>query len=179
MQNLTHLHVSRLLTHQLLRHVLRPGDVYFASGDLLRRDSFGFYFWVDRMGDTFRLAKVWKCLHIKISTSDPMIFSRCFHCSGIMSCFCKHRWNIPVTLLEKLFIVHLAAFFQWFSQKNVSKPATPFRWGLPMCSRQTRIHWLFSSLGGFYVFVVRGKWKGKGGTLKYLKMQNQNPQISL
>lgn len=42
---------------QMVRHVLRPGDVYFASGDLLRRDAFGFYFWVDRMGDTFRLVR--------------------------------------------------------------------------------------------------------------------------
>ncbi|CAM9341654.1 unnamed protein product [Laminaria digitata] len=37
-----------------VRHVVRVDDVYFASGDLLRRDAFGFYFWVDRMGDTFR-----------------------------------------------------------------------------------------------------------------------------
>lgn len=40
---------------QMVRHVARVDDVYFASGDLLRRDPFGFYFWVDRMGDTFRL----------------------------------------------------------------------------------------------------------------------------
>lgn len=32
-----------------------PGDLYFASGDLLRKDAFGFYYWVDRLGDTFRL----------------------------------------------------------------------------------------------------------------------------
>ncbi|CAM9226577.1 unnamed protein product [Ascophyllum nodosum] len=39
---------------KIVRHVVRPGDIYFASGDLLRKDSFGFFFWVDRMGDTFR-----------------------------------------------------------------------------------------------------------------------------
>lgn len=41
---------------QTIRNVRRRGDVYFASGDLLRKDSFGFYFWVDRIGDTFRRA---------------------------------------------------------------------------------------------------------------------------
>ena len=30
------------------------GDVYFNSGDLLRRDWFGFFYWCDRVGDTFR-----------------------------------------------------------------------------------------------------------------------------
>ncbi|CAN0524944.1 unnamed protein product, partial [Ectocarpus sp. 12 AP-2014] len=35
--------------------VMLPGDLYFASGDLLRKDAFGFYYWVDRLGDTFRL----------------------------------------------------------------------------------------------------------------------------
>jgi fatty-acyl-CoA synthase len=39
---------------KLLRNVFRKGDQYFRSGDLLRRDSDDFYYFVDRIGDTFR-----------------------------------------------------------------------------------------------------------------------------
>ncbi|KAM9036921.1 bile acyl-CoA synthetase [Sarcophilus harrisii] len=39
---------------KLLRDVLRPGDVYFNSGDLLSIDVDGFLYFQDRIGDTFR-----------------------------------------------------------------------------------------------------------------------------
>ena len=32
----------------------KKGDRWFLTGDLLKSDWFGFYFWVDRIGDTFR-----------------------------------------------------------------------------------------------------------------------------
>jgi len=39
---------------KLIRNVFRKGDCYFRTGDLLMRDELGYYFFVDRMGDTFR-----------------------------------------------------------------------------------------------------------------------------
>ena len=39
---------------KLLHDVFKKGDQYFRSGDLLRRDADGFYYFVDRIGDTFR-----------------------------------------------------------------------------------------------------------------------------
>jgi fatty-acyl-CoA synthase len=39
---------------KLLRHVFEPGDAWFRTGDLLRRDRDGYYYFVDRIGDTFR-----------------------------------------------------------------------------------------------------------------------------
>ena len=39
---------------KLARDVFEPGDVWFRSGDLLRCDAGGWYWFVDRMGDTFR-----------------------------------------------------------------------------------------------------------------------------
>ncbi|MEM9729695.1 MAG: AMP-binding protein [Myxococcota bacterium] len=39
---------------KVLESVFKKGDRYYRSGDLLRRDAEGFYFFVDRIGDTFR-----------------------------------------------------------------------------------------------------------------------------
>ncbi len=39
---------------KILHDVFEKGDAYFRSGDLLRIDSEGFFFFVDRIGDTFR-----------------------------------------------------------------------------------------------------------------------------
>jgi fatty-acyl-CoA synthase len=37
-----------------LRDVFAPGDAWMRTGDLMRRDAEGFYYFVDRVGDTFR-----------------------------------------------------------------------------------------------------------------------------
>ncbi|MYE24797.1 MAG: long-chain-acyl-CoA synthetase [Gammaproteobacteria bacterium] len=39
---------------KILRDVKHPGDAYMRSGDLLRRDAEGYFYFVDRIGDTFR-----------------------------------------------------------------------------------------------------------------------------
>ncbi|HLH97782.1 MAG TPA: long-chain-acyl-CoA synthetase [Xanthobacteraceae bacterium] len=39
---------------KLLRDVFEPGDAWFRTGDLMRRDTRGFFYFVDRIGDTFR-----------------------------------------------------------------------------------------------------------------------------
>jgi fatty-acyl-CoA synthase len=39
---------------KVLRDVFEKGDAWFRTGDLLRRDAEGFYYFVDRIGDTFR-----------------------------------------------------------------------------------------------------------------------------
>jgi fatty-acyl-CoA synthase len=39
---------------KVLRDVFERGDAWFRTGDLMRRDEAGFYYFLDRIGDTFR-----------------------------------------------------------------------------------------------------------------------------
>ncbi len=39
---------------KILRDVFQPGDRWYRSGDLLRRDAEDYYYFVDRIGDTYR-----------------------------------------------------------------------------------------------------------------------------
>ena len=39
---------------KILRDVFKPGDAWFRTGDLLRKDEKGYFYFVDRIGDTFR-----------------------------------------------------------------------------------------------------------------------------
>jgi fatty-acyl-CoA synthase len=48
---------------KILRNVFEPGDAWFRTGDLMRRDERGFFYFVDRIGDTFR----WKGQNVATS----------------------------------------------------------------------------------------------------------------
>lgn len=39
---------------KVLNDVFKPGDAWYRTGDLMRRDARGFYYFVDRVGDTYR-----------------------------------------------------------------------------------------------------------------------------
>jgi fatty-acyl-CoA synthase len=39
---------------KILRNVFKQGDAWYRTGDLMRRDQGGFYYFVDRVGETFR-----------------------------------------------------------------------------------------------------------------------------
>jgi len=39
---------------KILRHVFAHGDAWYRTGDLMRMDAAGFYYFIDRLGDTFR-----------------------------------------------------------------------------------------------------------------------------
>ncbi len=45
---------AQATARKILRHVFARGDAWFRSGDLMRQDEEGFFYFVDRMGDTFR-----------------------------------------------------------------------------------------------------------------------------
>ena len=39
---------------KVLRNVFKAGDAWYRTGDLMRRDAAGFYYFLDRLGETFR-----------------------------------------------------------------------------------------------------------------------------
>src|SRR3984885_6920656 len=57
---------ARATERKVLRNVFKSGDAWYRTGDLMRRDAAGFYYFVDRIGDTFR----WKGENV--STAEVM-----------------------------------------------------------------------------------------------------------
>lgn len=45
---------------KILRNVFKKDDAWFRTGDLMRRDKLGYYFFMDRVGDTYR----WKAENV-------------------------------------------------------------------------------------------------------------------
>jgi fatty-acyl-CoA synthase len=54
---------------KIVRDVFEPGDAWYRTGDLMRRDAGGFFYFVDRIGDTFR----WKGENVSTSEVAAMI----------------------------------------------------------------------------------------------------------
>ena len=63
-------------TRKVLRDVLTKGDSWYRTGDLMRRDARGFYYFVDRLGDTFR----WKGENV--STTE--VEAACASATGVL-----------------------------------------------------------------------------------------------
>jgi fatty-acyl-CoA synthase len=57
---------------KVLRDVFTPGDAWFRTGDLMRQDAQGFFYFVDRIGDTFR----WKGENVS-TTEVSAVVSGC------------------------------------------------------------------------------------------------------
>jgi fatty-acyl-CoA synthase len=61
---------------KILRDVFEPGDAWFRTGDLMMRDHRSFYYFVDRVGDTFR----WKGENVAASE----VVQRILSCPGVI-----------------------------------------------------------------------------------------------
>jgi fatty-acyl-CoA synthase len=61
---------------KILRNVFAAGDAWFRTGDLMRQDPQGFYYFIDRVGDTFR----WKGENVATAEVAEAISS----CPGVI-----------------------------------------------------------------------------------------------
>ncbi|MFZ2006844.1 MAG: long-chain-acyl-CoA synthetase [Stellaceae bacterium] len=54
---------------KILRNVFAPGDAWYRTGDLMRRDRAGYFYFADRIGDTFR----WKGENVSTTEVEAAI----------------------------------------------------------------------------------------------------------
>jgi fatty-acyl-CoA synthase len=54
---------------KVLRNVFKTGDAWFSTGDLMRQDEEGYFYFVDRIGDTFR----WKGENVSTSEVEQAL----------------------------------------------------------------------------------------------------------
>jgi fatty-acyl-CoA synthase len=54
---------------KILRNVFEPGDAWFRTGDLMRKDENGYFYFIDRVGDTYR----WKGENVATSEVSEAI----------------------------------------------------------------------------------------------------------
>jgi fatty-acyl-CoA synthase len=54
---------------KILRNVFEPGDAWFRTGDLMRKDEDGYFYFIDRVGDTYR----WKGENVATSEVSEAI----------------------------------------------------------------------------------------------------------
>jgi fatty-acyl-CoA synthase len=66
---------AKATSAKVLRDVFAAGDAWYRTGDLMRQDEQGFFYFVDRVGDTFR----WKGENVSTAEVAGLIAS----CSGV------------------------------------------------------------------------------------------------
>jgi fatty-acyl-CoA synthase len=71
---------------KILRDVFAPGDAWMRSGDLMRKDARGFYYFIDRIGDTFR----WKGENVSTDEVAQVILT----CVGVTDA-CVYGVEVP------------------------------------------------------------------------------------
>jgi fatty-acyl-CoA synthase len=93
---------------KIIRNVFLPGDAWFRTGDLMRKDERGFFYFIDRIGDTFR----WKGENVAASEVSEVIsaFAGVKHANvfGVRVPAAEGRAGMAALVLERE--LDLAAF---------------------------------------------------------------------
>ena len=90
---------------KLLRGVFEPGDLWYRSGDLMRKDAQGFFYFVDRVGDTFR----WKGENVS-TTEVETVLASCDHVThavvyGVHVAHADGRAGMAALITEPAFLL--------------------------------------------------------------------------
>ena len=100
---------------KILHDVFKPGDSWFRSGDLMRRDSMSYFYFVDRIGDTFR----WKGENVSTTEVAEAISSvpgvREVNVYGVKVPLMDGRAGMASLVVESLSQFDFAAFHGWLS----------------------------------------------------------------
>lgn len=65
---------------KILRNVLKPGDTAFKSGDILVQDKFGYLYFMDRTGDTFR----WRGENVSTTEVEGVVLKATDHKDSVV-----------------------------------------------------------------------------------------------
>ncbi len=101
---------------KILRNVYRKGDMYWSSGDLLRYDENQYFYFVDRIGDTFR----WKSENVstqevaQILSSYPGI--ELINIYGVKVPEHEGRAGMAAIVMQEGFELDLYAFYEFVKQ---------------------------------------------------------------
>jgi fatty-acyl-CoA synthase len=102
---------------KILRDAFRPGDAWFRTGDLLRRDARGYYYFVDRIGDTFR----WKGENVSTTevaeTIDGFPGVRDSIVYGVAAPHHDGRAGMAALVVEDIAKFDLAAFRAYLAER--------------------------------------------------------------
>jgi fatty-acyl-CoA synthase len=95
---------------KILRGVFEAGDAWFRSGDLMRKDAEGYFYFIDRIGDTFR----WKGENVATSEVSEAItvFPGVADCTvyGVSVPGCEGRAGMAALVLDPGTELDLEAF---------------------------------------------------------------------
>jgi fatty-acyl-CoA synthase len=109
---------------KLLRNVFKKGDVYFKTGDLLKQDAAGHYYFVDRIGDTYR----WKGENVSTQEVQELLTSypgiHMINVFGVSIPGAEGRAGMAVMLMEENAKFDPAAFFK-HTQDHLPSYARP------------------------------------------------------
>ena len=102
---------------KILRDVFQPGDAWYRSGDLLRHDEEGYFYFVDRIGDTYR----WKSENVSTQEVAEALFGfpglELANVYGVRVPQHEGRAGMAALVLRERASFDGAAFYAWFQER--------------------------------------------------------------